>query len=504
MKKIISVIVFVALLFSVSVVLSCGDSGANTGNGPDNPAGNSGTGDVPGEDTGGEFTDVPEEESFDPGLPEADFEGYNFRILNIHPDDMWWAIVDADIEEQDGEVVNDAIYMRNRIIEDRYKFEIEETNMNRSALANAMRRSVTAGADDYDVALPYSQDLPGLINNNTLLNLKRVDHLNFDKPWWNTDVSHYFSIDNKLLFAMSDLLLTDNDDVVITMYNRDLAANLGLDGVEPLYRLVEEGKWTMDKFTQLTRDASADLTGSGIIDYGEDRFGLTAVSWLQLAMIGGFNEFFVSKDENDIPYLSCNTERFQKAYQTMTEFLNRREWVALDGRENIGSTEVVFASDRALMCIQVLSCVRLYREMESDFGILPMPKLDEEQEKYSSYMVGSTCITIPKTNPNPARTGLILEALSAESRRLVIPAYYEVALGSKYLRDEGSVKMLDIILDNRVYDILEVIYGWGSFSTDVYNLSVRGDLNFASLLESREGRVTAAIEKTLEAYAEVE
>jgi len=497
MKKIISVII---LIFVVFVFAAC--AGDNDSGGANNPGQNDGAGNaVP---SAGDNPEIPTEESFDPELPEADYSGYIFRILNINEADMWWAITDADTAEITGEPVNDAVYMRNRIIEDRYNFEINEIRMGRTSLASALRNSVNAGSDDYDVALPYTQDLPGIINNNLLINLNNVQHLDFNKPWWNPDVSHYFSIDNKLLFAMSDLLLTDNDDVVMTMYNKKMAEDLGLYGAETLYRMVEEGKWTMDVFTELVRESSADLTGSGTVDYREDRFGLTCVSWLYTVMIAGFDEFFVTKDENDIPFLSCNTERFLRAYQTMTEFMTRSGWVAIDGTHNIGSTEEVFANDRALMCIQVLSCVRLYREMASDFGILPLPKLDESQESYNSVMVGSTCITIPKTAPEPARTGLILEALSAESRRLVIPAYYEVALGAKYLRDEGSVKMLDIILDTRVYDILDTIYGWGGFSGVVATAARRGDPNFTSLFEANQDRVIAAIERTLEAYAEVD
>ena len=443
------------------------------------------------------------EENFEPELPEADYKGYEFRILNITQDDMWWAIVAADIEEQSGEVVEDAIYMRNRNIEAKYNFLIKEIRMTRSALASAVKKSVGAGGDDYDVVFPYTADIPGLVQNNLLMDLNKVPHLDFSKPWWTNDVSQYFSIGNKLLFAMSDILLTDNDDVVITMYNKKIAENIGVDGADVLYNLVENGKWTFDKFAELTKAASADTNGNGIVDAKEDRFGLVCVNWLYYALIGGFDEYLISKDENDLPYLSCKSEKFLKAYQTATDFMSRREWVVREGEDPIegtGRTEEVFINDRALMCVQVLSCCRLYREMGSDFGILPLPKLDENQKKYCSYMCGSTCIALPATNTDPDRTGLILEALSAESRKLVIPAYYDVALSAKYLRDEGSYKMLDIILENRVYDICTTIYDWSGFTGQVAALAKKGDLNFSTVIEKNESKVEAAIQKTIEAY----
>jgi len=508
-KKLISVMLLICVVLSVlsalsalSIFSSCAknDAAAPTQN-------NAGDSDNSPADNFGNVTETPTEESFDPGLPEADYGNYLFRILNITQADMWWAIVDADITEQTGEVVEDAIYLRNRNIEDRYKFLIKEIRMSRSALTTAVKKSVGSGGDDYDVALPYISDIPGLVQNNLLVDLKKVPHLDFNKPWWTNDVSRYFSIGNKLVFSMSDILLTDNDDVVITMYNKKMAEDLGLDGADALYNLVDQGKWTFDKFAELTKAAWADLNGNGKVDPKEDRFGLVCVSWLYNALIGGFDEYLVSKDENDLPYLSCKSESFLRAYQTMAEFMSNREWVVREGDDSIGGTgrtEEVFVNDRALMCIQVLSCCRLYREMGSDFGILPMPKLDENQAKYCSYMCGSTCISIPKTNNNLDRTGLILEALSAESRRLVIPAYYDVALSAKYLRDERSYDMLDIILDNRVYDICGAIYDWGGFTGQVAALAKKNDPNFASLIEKNEGKVLTAMKKTIEAYEAVE
>jgi len=59
-----------------------------------------------------EYTDL-----YDPMLPEEDFGGYEFKILNVDSSAMSWAIVIVDAEEQSGDTVEDAIYLRNRNIE---------------------------------------------------------------------------------------------------------------------------------------------------------------------------------------------------------------------------------------------------------------------------------------------------------------------------------------------------------------------------------------------------
>ena len=44
---------------------------------------------------------------------------------------------------------------------------------------------------------------------------------------------------------------------------------------------------------------------------------------------------------------------------------------------------------------------------------------------------------------------------------MYVPAYYDVALTGKHIRDEDSAEMLDIILDGRVFD-LGYIYNVGT------------------------------------------
>ena len=54
----------------------------------------------------------------------------------------------------------------------------------------------------------------------------------------------------------------------------------------------------------------------------------------------------------------------------------------------------------------------------------------------------------------------MVEALAAESMYTLTPAYYDIALERKYMRDEESREMLDIILSSRIVD-LDIIFNWG-------------------------------------------
>ena len=500
MKKNIYVVLPICLtaaifLFLVFAASCAGDTAGNALE----PAGGTNPADKP-------PVEIEAGDPFDPGLPEADYGGYEFRILNIDEDTLWWAIAEVDVFEQSGEVVNDAIYARNRNVEDRYNFTLREIRMGEAALNAAIKNSVNSGADEYDLVLPLTTGAPTHAQNRHLVDLYKVPNLNFEKPWWSSSISKNFSVNNRLFFTYSNLILSPDEDAGVMMYNKNISESLGIDSADSLYKLVVEGKWTFDKFAQLCKSASSDLNGNGKIDPLEDRFGIITVDWLYQALLGGFGETLVSKDSDDRPYLSCKSERFLSCYIKMTEFMLQRDVVLREYLDFNGPTDMIFINDKALFCCEVLGCVRLFRDMGSDFGVLPFPKFDELQERYYTYTLISTCIGIPVTNTNLDRTGVILESLGAESRRLVIPAYYDVALGLKYLRDEGSIRMLDIILEGKIYDICnsQVMYNWGGFSTAVLNLSKKGDTNFAAVLEKYEDKTNADIQKTIDAYDSID
>lgn len=116
-----------------------------------------------------------------------------------------------------------------------------------------------------------------------------------------------------------------------------------------------------------------------------------------------------------------------------------------------------FIEDRALFFIEEL-CVasNKLREMESDYGILPLPKYDLEQENYITFSHTShnLSVALPITSADDAEMlGMILEDMAYYSMELVRPAYYENMLNGKLARDEESIEMLDIITSNISYDL---------------------------------------------------
>ena len=122
----------------------------------------------------------------------------------------------------------------------------------------------------------------------------------------------------------------------------------------------------------------------------------------------------------------------------------------------------MFAKGNTLIGHVGLSYWSWIRDTELNYAIIPGPKWDEQQENYASITIGGECQAVLRTAQDLEMIGILTEALNAESWKSVTTAYYDVALKFKGARDEESIEMLDLIVDNRVLDFGTVYGGWAS------------------------------------------
>ena len=208
------------------------------------------------------------------------------------------------------------------------------------------------------------------------------------------------------------------------------------------------------------------------------------------------------KDGNDLPYLTLNSETsfsaLNKAFDLMyapSAFNLHKE---LEGSDPLyyATAERMFMEDRALFYWILLHDVEKFRNMNSDFGILPVPKLTESQQDYGSTVnqYHGQALGIPATVSDAERNGIILEALTAKSKYTLIPAYYERTLQRKVSRDDESEAMLDIIFGSHVYDP-GYIYNFGNYAWDIIFMTMSEKRDISSLCEKAENRANKDIER---------
>jgi ABC-type glycerol-3-phosphate transport system substrate-binding protein len=460
-----------------------------------------------GEDVGSEAESAPAK--IQPNLDEsANFGGHEFKILtrfSTNGDWIDWVPRDIEAVEENGDPINDAVYRRNVYLEDKYNFKIKQVA--KESYAADLKKAISAGDEAFDMVEYPMRETPGAAQSGYFLDMNEIANLDFTQPWWDQAARAALSFGNKMYFMSGDILMVNNDTCTGFVFNKELIKELGLD--DP-YPLVKAGTWTMDKLYDYCKGAAKDLNGDGAMNYKDDRYGLIGQRDTLISFLHSAGEFICKKDDSDYPVITFGSERsyaameacFNVMYEDFTHNAHH-----LEGKVPAiyPVSEEMFMSNRVLFMWVRLRIVENLRSMDTDFGILPLPKLDGNQEIYRTDVISYTgCLmAIPKTASNPDRTGHILEAIAAEAKYSTMPAYYDITLKTKMARDEDSSEMLDIIFKNRIWDIGE-FSNYGDFSWKLIELSMKNNKDIASLFEKYQPKIQKDIDKAIEKFEKLD
>jgi len=505
MKKLFILLIVLSLIISVAIfsLASCG--GQNNVKPAENPQNTNGDGESATEqgkenagdngaapaNTGKIGFSVSNEKENIPA--DSNFDGKNFNILIGDPNEQAWTYTNMVVEEQTGDTIEDAYYKRNRNIEDRLNINIKQIITALSADQNKFKKAVDSGDSSFDIALLRYNGAATLATSNYCVALNDVPYLDFTKPWWDKGSLRDLSIAKRNYLMASDISIGDNDNTWLIYFDKQMTMDFGL---ESPYNLVNNGKWTFDKLLEMMKVAELDVNGDGKMNKN-DRFGFLTHGENYAGMWIAANQTLIAKDADDMPYIAFNTEIFHNVWGKIIEIMNDRSCKA----DDIPFISAGLANGQTLFATEILKFVRDYRVNEREFGILPIPKYDEKQDNYHTYVaVSAPLLIIPKSNPDMETTGIIVEAMAAEGHRIIMPAYYEVSIEGKFVRDVDSIDMLDIAFATRKYD-LGVVFNWGSMNTELsQKYGPKKEANIASFIEAREGKIISAMEKTFAVF----
>ncbi len=434
MKK--TLVLFLALLLATSTVTACG-SGTSEETKAAAPTG--------GETAASAETETTRE-NYPDNLPPLDLGG---KSIVIHTRGDAGSLAEVYSEEMTGEIVNDAVYNRNQMVEERLNVQIDvyaaEGWQKYNETVAALRGSIAAADGAYDIISGWSARIPALSLEGLFLNLNDVQYLDFDMPWWNQSVTEELQIAGQLHFLTGDIANTMLAAMCIYVFNQQVALDYG---IENLYDVVKENRWTIDYVHGLISDMYVDLDGDGTRGV-TDSYGLLTSSMNDAdGYMQGSRVSMVSRNEDGIPVLDVDTNHMttlvEKVYALMW---NNPGCSAITGD---GTDLKPFAADLSLLATTRVGIIKTELvEMESDFGMLPYPKLDETQKEYGTRVQdGVSLWSIPIDASAPDHAGAVLEAMAAQSYRTVTPAYFDVALKNRYSRDAETAEMVELIKDN--------------------------------------------------------
>ena len=451
---------------------------------------------------------VRPEELIPASLPDADYGGAEFRILIWDADNPLHVYFEFDVEEQNGELLNDAVYNRNAVIEERFGVTITQESENDPSAR--LKKDVMSGDTAYQIITDWPTRLASASTNGYLLDLYTVPHLQLDAEWWDQNAIQTYTLMDRLYFTSGDYLLYDKQRVLVLFYNRTLAERLD---IRDLYTTVFDGKWTIDLFNTCCTDAAYDLNGNGKMGEPEDRFGLLSGSYTYLPyfLMGAGSRYSTTNADGthslaiDTEHTVTTIDRYGKTLFDETNTVYMEDLVKKTGENMICMT--MFQSGQALFYHEVSQEVRLF-DMDDAFGVLPQPKFDETQENYLSavQMEWSEAMGIPSTLAGETleMTGVLLEALSAVSSSTTYPAFIEEIMLAKKAPDAESADILRMIHDNLLYDVFGIFKIGGIDQAVMDNLYKKQGKDFMSTIEKRRSRVETDYEKLIDSYSNME
>nr|MBQ4318988.1 extracellular solute-binding protein [Clostridia bacterium] len=464
-------------MFIAGTFASCGDSTAAS--------------DTDASDTADTTTAETTADPLADDVPELNFEGAEFKLLTSRAAYYEGRIIQP---EQTGEALDDALYERTRMIEERFNIKFSDT-VTTAGVNKDIETTVLAGEEGWHVGFPNERSALALAQNKLIHSISDLEYIDLSRPWWTKDINNCLTIGGELFFASGEMSLTSYNFTSLLFYNKTIAEEYALGDIT---QMVYDGTWTFDKFEEFGVKVTSDSDGDG--DWTEnDTYGFLSEAKAVLPCFWiAANTRTVSKDADDIPYFSVpGDEKFQQVFTRIFEMTYDNGMRYTED----GGIHTMFPNGKALFINAGIGHFKSYRDMEDDFGAIPLPKFDEAQEDYHTRVgAGFHVSVVPLTRTDTEMIGAIIEATTAESYRTVIPAFYETSIKGKYARDAATIEMLDFIMARRTADPGDTL--WcnqirDGFMRTLYMNNVR---DLASAVAANEEAITKAIESAVELF----
>lgn len=299
-------------------------------------------------------------------------------------------------------------------------------------------KSDTQYVSDY-YAIPASL-LGRFEANGFLMNLRTLPFTDYTQPYFDAAAMNEMSAGYGIYGAVGDFTRA-YDGIDAIYFNRDLTE-------ADLYQAVEEGAWTWELYFAYAKEATSKENGiSG------DNFSLLSQAEIEARMWGTANLRAIEAGLDKEPTLSSV---IPDTVQTMADLLFENVYkgktsLTLSKNEANDGGKARFASGASLFYHGDLSQMYDWANISVNWGILPLPKLSQDQKYYKNYAKDSAVLCVPETTVESDKTGTVLQALFASSYGAYKDTFLSDAL-AYHIRDEKTADMLDIITSGTSFD----------------------------------------------------
>ena len=489
MKRLTAVLLLLSML--TAAFAGCSDSGANNN---DTAASTTTT-------TPSAEQVVEEETELTDGLPDTDMKGFELNILHHSQEWLAWANNVLEAEEQTGEILNDSIYNRTDVIQERFNAKIV-TETRSQVGSDVISQLAMSGDTSYDLCMMYDLWITGAVQY--LADMQSLPYISLDEAWWNPYASSIFKIGGKQYAASGNFSLSVLSRAGGYAFNANIVSELNLTSP---YEYVKNNQWTVDNMYKMADAANIDINGDGQLT-NDDQFGIeSSVKEHFLRMLFGSEVVLIAQDEEGYPVFNLPTDEVAVTkMQHILDLSSNGGWYKTTN-ENVDNTDTMmagtFKNGRCLFVTSNPHSLSSIRDYDFNVGFVPVPKYDETQDRYYAPSFGAELSILPKSYDmaSAENIGMLLEAMAFYTQQKIVPQYTETLVKSKYARDAESAEMLTICFDSIYFD-----FGINAWQEQVAAKLLKGSFvglsgNFGSVLKSMQKSVDSSIKvllKTIE------
>jgi len=390
-------------------------------------------------------------------VPKQDFDGETFNSLCYKMNTTnYYYFTD---EEAAGDPIKEALWQRDELIEEHLNVnltaDMREGNES-EAVATLLRDDMAGDLDTYQQVLMHTiSGVADVVANGFVYDFAALPNVDLEASWWDKDDMESLRLGKIYPYGRSDFVISAPH---VVTFNKTLVRDFNLDNP---YDLVNEKTWTLDKMLEMGSAVAADLNNDGEYTGDDDRFGICT------SEVSKFNSFLMScnqpvtkKNSDGRLELVLNTEKTVKIIEKFADYRMVGGSIHIDVYELYAKhMEKIFAENRCLFALYDLSFLEQLRNFDVDYGIVPYPKYDVDQQEYRSQDWGPMW-AVPAAIGNPELVGSVVELYSYFSADTIVPAYYDKVLEGKLSQDIESRKMLEIIFDSVEFEPINNYFGF--------------------------------------------
>ena len=398
-------------------------------------------------------------------------------------------------DEADGDMVKEAIYNRNLAAEERLGITFEWVGQDgdsgdRAKFTNYVQNCYSGGTY-YDIIATYSRTAGMLLTEGLLQDLNAIEdnYINTAQPWWPKTMLETCSIADSLFFVSGDISTNVLHFMYAVYYNMDMLKNFNIEDPIPF---VDNMTWTIDKLIEMSSGLYVDLDQDGA-QSDNDQYGFCSTYFHLDAFYTGSNMRLI--EAGDDAYLKISDNFFGEKTVNLVDklgawFKTGDTYVNNNGGSKSYSVtfeegNCAFRLDRVYIADNEYHNGAL-RNADWEYGILPVPLYDENQEEYIT-VVGNpfTLWCVMQNAKDPSMSTAVIECMASEGYRKTSPALFENNMKYRYTPDNAGkgdgARMFDIVRESITFDLGRIFSDILGFMSEMPSNTAATSASWASV-----------------------